>query len=43
MKDTMLTVKKEVVIKEGIGGHNFMCQWKKKELFRNYSSMQDSS
>jgi len=43
MKDILLTVRNEGVTREGICRQNFMCQQKKTEVFRSYSSMQDSS
>lgn len=42
MKDTLVTVKNEVVTKEGILEAQFHVSMEKKK-FRNYSSMQDNS
>lgn len=35
MKDTLLTVRKEGITKEGIWRHNFMCQLRKKKRIEN--------
>lgn len=43
MKDTLVTIKNEVVTKEGILEAQFHVSMEKKKKFRNYSSMQDNS